>query len=319
MVTVGTTGSRAHYTLPVKLLNAHSSFFAAEIQRLVSAASSKKRKIAPDSDAKPAATVIDVESHHDHTASLSLAISVPDVEPAIFGLFLVFMYTGCYPSSVDMASAPRSSAALTTAYKFPYSDTAPLNTPPEVIPASVCAWLLAHRLGSPPFMNQAMLRIYKGLSFYFTLTPALTEYIWSNTTASVPSIAGQSAEAPHVAASDRNPLRKFILDILTTYWSVPSTTSIIAKTGLGVEWTRVFDVHPDLRQHFILGMQGDKRVGPATEYFVATQPNLVVVGEKEALIKQEPLDTNRTPKEKGMDVASEKLSVACRTTPPKTD
>jgi hypothetical protein len=206
-ITVGTAGSQAHYTLPVKLLSAHSSFFATEIQRLTSAAASKKRKVAPDSDAKTTATV-DVENHHDHAAPVDLAISVPDIDPAIFGLFLTYMYTGCYPSTVDIISTPWAPAILTCTNKSPYPETTPSSAPPDVVPASICAWLLAHRLGAPSFMNHAMLRIYKGLSFYFVLTPSLTEYIWSNTTASVPSIAGQtSAEAPHLAASDRNPLR----------------------------------------------------------------------------------------------------------------
>jgi hypothetical protein len=73
-------------------------------------------------------------------------------------------------------------------------------------------------------------------------------------------------------------------------------------------------------------MQGDTRVAQVVGYFVATPPTLGIVGGKEVVIKQESLDMNRTAKEKGMDVAtekldvaSEKLSVAHRTTPPKTD
>jgi hypothetical protein len=227
MIAVGTVSASKHFTLPVELLSAHSTFFKAEIQRLTSTAASKKRKIAPDSDvATP--TTANEENHQDHNAAPYLAISVPDIDPAIFGLFLTYMYTGSYPSAVDDSIFSAWTPNILTSASSPHCpETKPPNAHPNLVPASISAWLLAYRIGAPSFTNHAMLRIYKGLGLYFTLTPNLTEYIWCATTADMPSIAGQtSVEAPaHLAGLDRNPLRKFILDILTTYASTQASNN----------------------------------------------------------------------------------------------
>jgi hypothetical protein len=179
-----------------------------------STAASKKRKTAPDSDV---ATTANEGNHRDHSTASYLAISVPDIEPAIFGFFLTYMYTGSYPSAVDdsIFSAWTPNILTSMSDSNPHCpEVKPPNAHPNLVPASISAWPLAYRLGAPSFTNHAMHRIYKGLGLYFTLTPDVTEYIWRTTMAEAPA---------HLAGLDRNPLRKFIIDILTTYWAVPAT------------------------------------------------------------------------------------------------
>jgi hypothetical protein len=259
---VGSAASRVHYTLPVKLLSTHSVFFTIEIKRLLrsSAVANKKRKVSPvpgsdDTTTTTAAVTatVAVEGEVHELAPREPDIDLPDMDPFIFGMFLTYMYTGAYPNlDSPHASKPR-----------------------DAITPSIHAWLLAHRLGATPFMNYAMRHIHHGLGRFFTLTPDLMEYIWANTATAVLAATGPvpalSALDVLYTASDINPspLRRFVFDVLSVYWTAPVSLILAKAPAMDASWGLVFDAHPDLRRHFIMGLQNGGRVGQVHEYLVA--------------------------------------------------
>jgi hypothetical protein len=101
------------YTLPVALLCVHSFYLGKEIAGLTTA--SKKRKLSPlregeEVEAKVVVEAKDKNKDEKHTGEKSIkedkvneerVIRLTDVDPAIFGLFLKFIYKDSYPPNVD--------------------------------------------------------------------------------------------------------------------------------------------------------------------------------------------------------------------------
>lgn len=166
-------------------------------------------------------------------------IDCSDIDPAIFGLFLRFIYTGFYAVHIDAESFNNACTNPTTPHpmsaphtgppfvpphaqpppsppKVPFelaskeekarillamitarkgnqdADPAPTPTPPPPaaprvsaaetwIPPSIHAYLLAHRLASPVFMNHTIHHIYHAIGRDFPLTPWLVDWVWKRT------------------------------------------------------------------------------------------------------------------------------------------
>ena len=73
---------------------------------------------------------------------------------------------------------------------------------------------------------------------------------------------------PNIPPSSPSPLRLFLLDVLTTYWSFPNCHLIARLPHQQAAWTAVFDKHGDLRREFIFGMQGGAKMGGVEKYCV---------------------------------------------------
>jgi hypothetical protein len=104
-VVVGQNSLHCTYALPVALLCVHSLYFCNKIAALNAMygekwATSKKRKIPPSNDGEEAEAKDEVEVEEGRKDG-ERVIRLPDVDPAIFGLFLKFIYKDSYPSNVD--------------------------------------------------------------------------------------------------------------------------------------------------------------------------------------------------------------------------
>ncbi|KAF2712684.1 hypothetical protein K504DRAFT_499768 [Pleomassaria siparia CBS 279.74] len=145
-VTIGSsTGPFAPctYTLPSALLVFHSTYFQTQIP-----------------------------------LSTNQHITLPTFIPAIFGLFLRFIYQGNYPPKKDL-------------------DASPAHHP---IPPSAQAWILGHFLGAKYFQNYAITHLHYELGRTLFITPALIEWVMQNTN--------------HPGAQ----LRRLFIDTLVIYW-----------------------------------------------------------------------------------------------------
>lgn len=106
-VVIGTELSAPRYTLPATLLMVHSLYFRTEITRLKDLAAissaNKKRKYSPDMAASSGedGDIEGVKTSVEHYEQNEMVIQLPDVDPAIFGLFLKYIYQGMYPAIVD--------------------------------------------------------------------------------------------------------------------------------------------------------------------------------------------------------------------------
>jgi hypothetical protein len=121
-VIVGQHPSSRSYTLPIALLSVHSIYFRDHIARINATESkdhtaSKKRKLASfNDDGNAEETEVVVKEEDDkHTEKDAMKenkeeeekiIRLPAVDPAIFGLFLKFIYKDVYPSNVDARTVP---------------------------------------------------------------------------------------------------------------------------------------------------------------------------------------------------------------------
>ncbi|KAF1947882.1 hypothetical protein EJ02DRAFT_429636 [Clathrospora elynae] len=106
-IIIGPGPSAPVYTLPIALLCVNSLYFRTEITRLNSLTASnfhfsKKRKRSPEAVEKvDSDSDSDVTEEDEKTEKVDIVIRLPDVDPAIFGLFLKFIYQGSYPANVD--------------------------------------------------------------------------------------------------------------------------------------------------------------------------------------------------------------------------
>ena len=291
IVIVGSGPAAPRYTLPIALLRMHSVFFRAEIARLdanngsSATGPSKKRKLSSEDDVM----IVKCDESDNETAEASqkneMLIKLADVDPTIFGLFLKFLYRGCYPADVDLTTAlpthnPHAASSvngLPSGYAQAGADTANTNTsahsqPPSAllpaaprtttspsIPPSVHAWLLGQRLGSQSFMNYTISRIYMGIGTRFALMPFLVHYVWNKTAPA--SCTPSSTLFPNL-------LRKLLLDFLVINWSSENSRAMPKSPPLNAAWIVIFDTHQDLRRDFIFGLQGGFKMMPVQNYFL---------------------------------------------------
>lgn len=291
------------------LLCSHSHFFREEVSRHESARAcvngNKKRKISVGDksiarEVKKEDGESETEGTKDHgCGQKETVIRLPDVDPAIFGLFLKFVYMGFYPGAVDATPGATRSAPYTTTstqHDPPYTpakaampppanlnsrqpppDGLPLPLPPPnptkpspppaatsreptSPPPSIDAYLLSIRLGAPSFMNHALNHIYYGIGKYFALTPRLVDYTWRHT-------------------PPGSPLCKLLLAVLAVHWPSLSTHIIAKHPALNKAWNEVFDTHTELRHEFTMGLQGGAKVAPVQAYFVNTAVPSVAEGK----------------------------------------
>ncbi|KAH7400657.1 hypothetical protein DE146DRAFT_788200 [Phaeosphaeria sp. MPI-PUGE-AT-0046c] len=162
------------------------------------------------------------------------------------------------------------------------------------IPPSVHAYMLAHRLASPAFMNYTLQHIYHAVGRDFALTPSLVDWVWKRTATglrSTTSDGGVGESTTSVAATPplasvnvppaagavntamallvfvpAYPLRKLLLDILIQHW--PSQATHIIARDQGDAWDKVFDAHGELRREMMMGLQGGVKVVGVEGYYV---------------------------------------------------
>ncbi|KAI4656199.1 hypothetical protein J4E93_000918 [Alternaria ventricosa] len=117
-VIVGQHPSSRTYTLPVALLCVHSIYFRDQIARINATVlkdhtASKKRKLSTSNDDVVVIKEEDgerakEEDTKEDAKNEEKTIRLPDVDPAIFGLFLKFIYKDTYPSNVDARTLPNN-------------------------------------------------------------------------------------------------------------------------------------------------------------------------------------------------------------------
>ncbi|KAH6859155.1 hypothetical protein BKA58DRAFT_457068 [Alternaria rosae] len=145
-VVVGQHPSSRTYTLPAALLCVHSIYFRDQIARMNATeskdhAASKKRKLSTlqdDKNARDDKVLIKEEDREpskeettkNNTMNKGNIITLPDVEPAIFGLFLKFIYKDSYPPNID--ARPISS----NSHRYPRTAVTKLTTPVPAPPVT---------------------------------------------------------------------------------------------------------------------------------------------------------------------------------------
>jgi hypothetical protein len=76
-------------------------------------------------------------------------IEILNVDPAVFGLFLRFIYQSQYPAQIERGGF-------------------------QHVPPSICAWTLGRGLGAVDFVNHAMAHVYNGLGKSWSITPKVS-------------------------------------------------------------------------------------------------------------------------------------------------
>ncbi|KAH4816657.1 hypothetical protein HBH61_052300 [Parastagonospora nodorum] len=299
--------SSEEYILPIALLCHHSTFLRKEIRQMIEMGmgpgkkrpleepdevkvEKKKKKRKPESEEEGGAKIEDEkkrklestsekeeEGGHVNPNSNSnpnpkpvldkssgpLILSLPPtfVSPDIFSLFLSYIYKSGYSPSVD--ALPASYTANTSNNHVATTTVSTTLSTTDFIPPSIHAYLLAHRLIGPSFMNHTLARIYAGIGVYYPLSPTLMNFVWVQTK----GLALGSGVVP---------LRRLLLHVLIAHW--PSQQFHIIARNDPAAWTMLFEAHQDLRQEFIMGLQGGVKVQAAQGYFVGLGEMVKVEG-----------------------------------------
>ncbi|KAH4939392.1 hypothetical protein HBI79_050160 [Parastagonospora nodorum] len=292
--------SSEEYILPIALLCHHSTFLRKEIRQMIEMGMGpgkkrtleepdevkveKKKKRKPEPEDEGGANIEDdkkrkLESTSEKgeegghvnldsnpafdKSSGPLILSLPPtfVSPDIFSLFLSYIYKSAYSPSVD--ALPPSYTANSSGNHLTTTTVSARLSATDFIPPSIHAYLLAHRLIGPSFMNHTLARIYAGIGVYYPLSPTLMNFVWVQTK----GLALGSGVVP---------LRRLLLDVLIAHW--PSQQFHIIARNVPAAWTMLFEAHQDLRQEFIMGLQGGVKVQAAQGYFVGLGEMVKVEG-----------------------------------------
>ncbi|KAJ4305091.1 hypothetical protein N0V90_000621 [Kalmusia sp. IMI 367209] len=287
------------YILPQRLLSIHSLYFKAEIVKL-NVHHATSRLSSPSTDNAPPEKL--AESLGRDTAptpspnpgvpaevSSIPTIHLPDIDPDTFGLFITFIYQGYYkprfnaniftitPQNAFFHVSIESAKALFQ--KLHATDTyAAKNLP---IPSPLLAHALGTFLAAPAFTNYSMTQIYNHLGAHFSLTPVLVSWVLTCT--------------PPAGV-----LRRFILDVLSQYWSVATLHVAKPEGPLKEGWEKLFESETQFRREFIFGMGvGGRRVGGLRAYYVPPPMSApaAALPSKETQIKEEgDADVQEVPK-----------------------
>ncbi|CAI6340246.1 unnamed protein product [Periconia digitata] len=250
------------YILPCKLLSTHSVSFRrainqgmTEFMKAHQEATSLVNNNGGNQDgadgSKPTAKRIELRP-----------ISLANVEPSIFGLFLRFIYQGGYPS--DMAfSAP-----------FGPGSTGPKDIMSSV-PVHFRAWVLGEDLCAHKFQNHAIEHIYCGAGTRYSLTPSLVYWVWDSTNRFVGMDRNGKALPNSNADENREcKLRTLVLHLLVAHWAAPN--NIVSRfPGLESHWANLFTAQQSLRDEFIFGLRTLK-VLPMESYLVESNAGNVL-------------------------------------------
>ncbi|KAH4917212.1 hypothetical protein HBH74_137180 [Parastagonospora nodorum] len=292
--------SSEEYILPIALLCHHSTFLRKEIRQMIEMGMGpgkkrpleepdevkveKKKKRKPEPEDEGGANIEDdkkrkLESTSEKgeegghvnldsnpafdKSSGPLILSLPPtfVSPDIFSLFLSYIYKSAYSPSVD--ALPASYTANSSGNHLTTTTVSATLSATDFIPPSIHAYLLAHRLIGPSFMNHTLARIYAGIGVYYPLSPTLMNFVWVQTK----GLALGSGVVP---------LRRLLLHVLIAHW--PSQQFHIIVRNDPAAWTMLFEAHQDLRQEFIMGLQGGVKVQAAQGYFVGLGEMVKVEG-----------------------------------------
>ncbi|CAN9100802.1 unnamed protein product [Alternaria alternata] len=319
-VIVGQHSLYCTYTLPVALLCVHSFYLGKEIAGLTMV--NKKRKLSPSREGEEVEAKVVVEAKDKNkdekpTEEKSVkedkineerVIRLTDVDPAIFGLFLKFIYKDSYPPNVDartstthyphrsLTAVPKSTtlgSETATALRQPSSKISPANSDGRIQATPPLSHMPA--LMPPPPSPQDMNQIE-------FIPPSVHAWLLGQRLGALPfmnhaisriyaGIGVYFALTPSLLdylrqrmSSPPPPLRKLLLDVLVTHWSRhhPSNPNAVVVRSLSVSpnfsaplkvaWDRLFDEHTDLRNEFIYGLQGGVQLMPANAYFATPLP-----------------------------------------------
>ncbi|XPS73542.1 hypothetical protein M3J09_005687 [Ascochyta lentis] len=244
--------------------------------------------------------VIAPREHHPEEGTV---IRLPEVDPAVFGLFLKYVYMGFYPATVDaQAGSPHSipHTSKPTHYDSPYTPAKAAMPPPATI-NSRQALPGSHPRPSPtPNPNNPQIFTTASIqdgSPHSLIPPSIHAYLLS-VRLSAPGFLNQAlnhiyygigkyfALTPDLVdyictrMASTSTLRKLILDVLVVHWPSSSTHIVAKYPALNKRWNEVFDAHKDLRHGFTMGLQGSVKVLPVQAYFVSTAPSTVAKKEE---------------------------------------
>ncbi|KAH4230680.1 hypothetical protein HBI06_082550 [Parastagonospora nodorum] len=292
--------SSEEFILPIALLCHHSTFLRKEIRQMIEMGMGpgkkrtleepdevkveKKKKRKPEPEDEGGANIEDDKKRKLESTSEKgeegghvnldsnpafdkpngpFILSLPPtfVSPDIFSLFLSYIYKSAYSPSVD--ALPASYTANSSGNHLTTTTVSATLSATDFIPPSIHAYLLAHRLIGPSFMNHTLARIYAGIGVYYPLSPTLMNFVWVQTK----GLALGSGVVP---------LRRLLLHVLIAHW--PSQQFHIIVRNDPAAWTMLFEAHQDLRQEFIMGLQGGVKVQAAQGYFVGLGEMVKVEG-----------------------------------------
>ncbi|KAI4703849.1 hypothetical protein J4E89_009818 [Alternaria sp. Ai002NY15] len=262
-VIVGQHPSSRTYTLPVALLCVHSIYFRDQITRINATVlkdhtASKKRKLStPDDDVvvvkEEDGELAKEEDTEENTRNEGNIIRLPDVDPAIFGLFLKFIYKDSYPSNVDARPLPTNAhpyprtVSANRVASVPATTVAPQQAstqmPPHFQPSRLATHVpnpaptsmppppIPHNITSPqpipPSIHAWLLAQRLGALSFMNHT---IQHIYSGIGrhfALTPTLIDHvwrettPSSSPTSTVLTPSPVRNLLLHILTSYWSQP--------------------------------------------------------------------------------------------------
>ncbi|KAI4927782.1 hypothetical protein J4E85_006294 [Alternaria conjuncta] len=262
-VIVGQYPSSRTYTLPVALLCVHSIYFRDQITRIHATVlkdhtASKKRKLSTSKDdvvviKEEDGELAKEEDTEENTRNEEKVIRLPDVDPAIFGLFLKFIYKDSYPSNVDSRTLPNNAnlyprtASANRTVPIPATTVAPQQPPTQMpshfqptyplTPAQTPTRTtmppppIPHNITSPqpipPSIHAWLLAQRLGALSFMNHT---IQHIYSGIGrhfALTPTLIDHvwrettPSSSPTSTILTPSPLRNLLLHTLTSYWSQP--------------------------------------------------------------------------------------------------
>ncbi|CAN9083749.1 unnamed protein product [Alternaria sp. RS040] len=319
-VIVGQHSLYCKYTLPVALLCVHSFYLGKEIAGLTTA--SKKRKLSPSREGEEVEAKVVVEakdknkdenpteekSVKDDKVDEERVLRLTDVDPAIFGLFLKFIYKDSYPPNVDartptthyhnrsLTAVPKPTnpgPGTATALRQPSSNISPVNSNGHIQATPPLSHIPTFMPPPPSPQDMKLIEFIPPSVHAWLLGQRLGALPFMNHAISriYAGIGVYFALTPSLMdylrqrmSSPPPPLRKLLLDVLVTHWSRhhPSNPNAVVVRSLSVSpnfsaplkvaWDRLFEEHTDLRNEFIYGLQGGVQLMPANAYFATPLP-----------------------------------------------
>ncbi|CAN9297435.1 unnamed protein product [Alternaria alternata] len=267
----------------------------------------KKRKLSPSREGEEVEAKVVVEAKDKNkdekpTEEKSVkedkineerVIRLTDVDPAIFGLFLKFIYKDSYPPNVDartstthyhhrsLTAVPKSTTLgpeTATALRQPSSNISPANSNGHIQATPPLSHMPTFM--PPPLPPQEMRQIE-------FIPPSVHAWLLGQRLGAI-SFMNHAISRIYAATAKNvlapSPLRKLLLDVLVTHWSRhhPSNPNAVVVRSLSVSrnfsaplkvaWDRLFDEHTGLRNEFIYGLQGGVQLMPANAYFATPLP-----------------------------------------------
>jgi hypothetical protein len=207
---------------------------------------SKKRKLNANDNSTGAEDADIMRSnekvlHIQDTRLRTPVIELPGLDPAVFNLFLRFIYQGSYP---------------------PFHEGPPVAGQVQgekCYSLSILAWFFGVYIEAHSFLNHAMQHIYTSIAGgTLRITPTLFEFVWVNTKNKI-SIDGKL---------HANTLRTLFLHLFINHWPHKESTVLYRAGDMDLVWMTLVRKHEDLFQHFFQGIPEKYHVLSVEGYLV---------------------------------------------------